>query len=73
MGQHTTQSFPLKIQKQLGGQRQGMGPQTAEGQTQLTANRRRLADYLATVNLSSGPKWSAELKTFPRPKGRRHK
>ena len=70
MGRYTTQSFPLKIQKQFGGQRQGNGPQTSEGQTQSAANQRRLADYLATVNLSSGSPWSYELKTFPRPKGK---
>jgi virginiamycin B lyase len=31
---------------------------------------RRLADYLATVNLSSKSTWSYELQTLPRPKGR---
>jgi virginiamycin B lyase len=31
---------------------------------------RKLADYLATVNLSSGPTWPYELHTLPRPKGR---
>jgi len=31
---------------------------------------RRLAEYLATVNLSKTPAWSYELKTLPRPKGR---
>jgi len=31
---------------------------------------RKLADYLATVNLSSGPTWPYELQTLPRPKGR---
>ena len=32
--------------------------------------RRRLADYLATVNLSAGPHWTYPLKTLPRPTGR---
>jgi len=31
---------------------------------------RKLAAYLATVNLSKGPSWSYELKTLPRPTGR---
>ena len=29
-----------------------------------------MADYLATINLSSSDHWSYELKTLPRPKGR---
>ena len=32
--------------------------------------RLRQADYLARVNLSSGPNWSYDLKTLPRPKGK---
>jgi streptogramin lyase len=28
------------------------------------------AEYLSTINLSSAPKWSYELKSFPRPTGR---
>jgi virginiamycin B lyase len=32
--------------------------------------QRRLADYLATVNLSAGPQWTYTLKTLPRPTGR---
>jgi virginiamycin B lyase len=31
---------------------------------------RKLADYLATVNLSRGSTWPYELQTLPRPKGR---
>jgi streptogramin lyase len=31
---------------------------------------RKLAAYLATVNLSAGPTWNYELLTLPRPKGR---
>ena len=31
---------------------------------------RKLADYLATVNLSRSAKWGYELKTLPRPQGR---
>src|SRR5213596_3636367 len=31
---------------------------------------RKLADYLATINLSAVDQWPYELKTLPRPKGR---
>jgi streptogramin lyase len=31
---------------------------------------RKLADYLATINLSATDRWQYELKTLPRPKGR---
>jgi streptogramin lyase len=31
---------------------------------------RKIADYLATINLSSTDHWKYELKTLPRPKGR---
>ena len=31
---------------------------------------RQMADYLATINLSSSDHWSYELRTLPRPKGR---
>jgi virginiamycin B lyase len=30
----------------------------------------KLAAYLATINLSHGPKWTYKLQTLPRPKGR---
>jgi streptogramin lyase len=32
--------------------------------------QRSLAEYLATINLSTTPKWSYPLKTLPRPSGR---
>ena len=31
---------------------------------------RKMADFLASINLSQGPQWSYELKTMPRVKGR---
>jgi streptogramin lyase len=31
---------------------------------------RKVAEYLATVNLSAGPTWQYPLRTLPRPKGR---
>jgi virginiamycin B lyase len=34
------------------------------------ASVRKLAAYLATINLSRGPVWNYELQTLPRPKGR---
>jgi streptogramin lyase len=37
---------------------------------QRQVSRQRQAEYLSTVNLSSGPTWAYDLKTFPRPKGK---
>ena len=31
---------------------------------------RKMADYLATINLSAVDRWQYELKTLPRPTGR---
>ena len=31
---------------------------------------RKMAEYLATINLSSSDHWSDQLRTLPRPKGR---
>jgi virginiamycin B lyase len=52
-------SQPIKPQRMLDPNRQGTPEQY-----------RRMADYLATINLSSSDNWSYELKTLPRPKGR---
>jgi len=54
-------SFPLKVQH-LPAKRSADPPVNME-------LRRRLAEFLATINRSSGP-WTYELKTLPRPKGR---
>jgi virginiamycin B lyase len=59
-------SFPLKIQK-LPAARVGPGPVSQE---QQEATWRRQAEYLASINLSSGPQWSYAFKTLPRPKGK---
>ena len=59
-------SFPLKIQK-LPAPRIGGGAVSPE---QRQATWRRQADYLAKINLSAGPQWAYELKTFPRPTGK---
>jgi virginiamycin B lyase len=37
---------------------------------QRVAVHRKLAEYLATINLSKGPQWDYALKTLPRPTGR---
>jgi streptogramin lyase len=55
----------------------GAVSQPIKPQRMLDANRsgrpeefRKLADYLATINLSATDRWTYELKTLPRPKGR---
>jgi virginiamycin B lyase len=52
-------SQPIKPQRMLDRNRAGTPEQY-----------RKLADYLATINLSATDHWSYELKTLPRPKGR---
>jgi streptogramin lyase len=59
-------SFPLKVQK-LVAARVGGGEDPLE---QRQAVWRRQAQYLSTINFSSGDHWSYPLKTHPRPKGR---
>jgi len=55
----------------------GAVSQPIKPQPMLDANRagspeqfRKLADYLATINLAATDRWAYELKTLPRPKGR---
>jgi streptogramin lyase len=52
-------SQPIKPQRMLDTARAGTPEQY-----------RKMADYLATINLSSSDNWSYELRTLPRPKGR---
>ncbi len=59
-------SFPMKIQK-LVAARIGGGEDPLE---QRQAGWRRQAQYLSTINLSSGERWNYEFKTLPRPKGK---
>jgi streptogramin lyase len=59
-------SFPMKIQK-LVAARIGGGEDPLE---QRQAGWRRQAQYLSTLNLSSGERWNYEFKTLPRPKGK---
>jgi streptogramin lyase len=51
-------SQPIKPQPMLDASRSGSPEQY-----------RKMADYLATINLSSTDHWAYELKTLPRPKG----
>jgi len=59
-------SFPLMPQK-LVAARIGGGEDPLE---QKLEGWRRQAQYLSTVNLSSGPSWNYDFKTHPRPKGK---
>jgi streptogramin lyase len=58
-------AFPLMPQR-TPAPRIGPGPVQAEQQQQA---RRRQAEYLSSLNLSSGAQWSYAFKTLPRPKG----
>jgi len=58
MAQYANNSTPARVQ-----------PRIAEREVNDAAVR-KLAAYLATINLSGGPVWSYELQTLPRPKGR---
>jgi sugar lactone lactonase YvrE len=52
-------SQPIKPQRMLDTERSGTPEQY-----------RKMAEYLATINLSTTDKWAYELKTLPRPTGR---
>jgi len=58
-------SFPLMVQR-TPAPRIGGGAVSVERQQE---SRRRQAEYLSTLNLSSGPNWGYPLKTLPRPTG----
>ena len=58
-------AFPLMPQR-TPAPRIGPGAVQAEQQQQA---RRRQAEYLSSLNLSSVPKWTYDFKTLPRPKG----
>jgi virginiamycin B lyase len=58
-------SFPLMPQK-TPSPRIGGGASPPEEREPVV---QRLAEYLSTLNLSAGPKWSYAFKTLPRPKG----
>jgi streptogramin lyase len=61
-GYYTNNSSPEHAQKKL-------GAVFVPNERQLAMSR-PIAEYLARINLSSGPTWSYPLKTLPRPKGR---
>jgi streptogramin lyase len=63
MGNYANQSFPLHPQV-----RKAMRLLEVRGD-ELTKTRQRMADFMASVNLSAGPTWPYDLKTLPRPKG----
>jgi virginiamycin B lyase len=71
---HDSDEWTHVISRMMG---YGAVSQPIKPQRMLDANRagkpeeyRKLADYLATINLSAVDKWQYELKTLPRPKGR---
>src|SRR5207245_5973253 len=55
-------SQPIKPQRMLDRARAGTPEQY-----------RKLADYLATINMRAGDQWPYEVKTLPRPKGSDHR
>lgn len=61
-------SFPLMPQARPV-DRRGGGPLTPEQKEAQMAARHKLAEYLASINLSSGPEWKYPFKTEPRPAG----
>jgi virginiamycin B lyase len=69
MSHYTPESFPLMIQPPTPG-RMGGGELNTDQQSRVRETRRKQAEYLATLNLSSGSPWSYPLKPFARPKGR---
>ncbi|HVA95581.1 MAG TPA: carboxypeptidase regulatory-like domain-containing protein [Candidatus Dormibacteraeota bacterium] len=70
MANYTNQSIPLMPQVHLAAR---YADQIEEhGEESLDRRKdavKKLAEFLASVNLSKGPTWSYPLKTFPRPKG----
>src|SRR6266851_5217820 len=71
---HDSDEWTRVISRMLG---YGAVSQPIKPQTMLDRNRagtpeqyRKLAEYLATINLSAVDHWPYELKTLPRPKGR---
>ena len=68
MSHYTPESFPLMPQPHMPS-RTGGGELNTEQQAQAQQNRRKMAEYLATLNLSAAPQWSYTLQHFPRAKG----
>jgi virginiamycin B lyase len=68
MTHYTPESFPLMPQPHIPS-RTGGGELNTEQQAQAKENRRKQAEYLATLNLSAVPQWNYPLQHFPRVKG----
>jgi len=68
MTHYTPESFPLMPQPHSPS-RTGGGELNTEQQAQAQENRRKQAEYLATLNLSAAPQWNYPLQHFPRAKG----
>jgi len=68
MSHYTPESFPLMPQPHIPS-RTGGGELNTEQQAQAKENRRKQAEYLATLNLSAAPQWNYPLQHFPRVKG----
>jgi virginiamycin B lyase len=64
MGGWANQSVPARPQRRLA---ERMLEEKGDTRNQ---NRRKQAEFLATINLSSNPTFAYDLKTAPRPKGR---
>jgi virginiamycin B lyase len=64
MGDYVNQSSPLRPQLRKADR---LYEERGEARTR---NRLGQSAYLAKINLSSGPNWSYDLKTLPRPKGK---
>ncbi len=69
MSRYSPSSFPLMIQphplNRIGG-----GPSSPEQRARVQENRRKQAEYIASINLSKGATWSYPFKTLPRPTGK---
>ena len=71
MASYVNQSIPEAPQTRLAERLANQQERGEEGgQTRQQENRRRMAEFLSSINLSKGPEWTYPLKTFPRPKGR---
>jgi streptogramin lyase len=68
MSHYTPESSPLMPQPHIPS-RTGGGELNTEQQAQAKENRRKQAEYLATLNLSAVPQWNYPLQHFPRVKG----
>ena len=71
MASYVNQSIPEAPQTRLAERLANQQERGEEGgQTRQQENRKRMAEFLSSINLSKGPEWIYPLKTFPRPKGR---